>query len=802
MPTEPLTLGSRVSFEGKTGYIRFLGKVQFKDGLWCGLELDAPQGKNDGTVNGVEYFKCTPKHGLFVPAIKVSTFSTPANNSHRLLQQHRSSSSLLKTPALESATPLVDYTPMRLGTVEKRFPGLAAASRNVPLSASKSQGKSDQLEIAFLKEQLSTCMVQLNEQKLAASEYKRAKEAEVEQLLTQITDLLAKHELSIRQYQQKYNETLRSERMQEWKQQMNEKARQWEQAKNAEFEQREQVLVNREAELQQKEVEVQTRGAELQQHAIELQKREAELQKKEIELQQKEQLSQQLHQQKETELQQLHHQLQHQLHHQVQQNDQLSLQLSHQQTELSHLSQLNVQLQAKNSELEYSTLQLEQSLTTTKSEWKAREAQLHHQYSTTIQNMQQQQQQQLNSQSPTLTASASQELSNHKKTIADLEQDAHRLTTDLTDLSRQLQEAQKTSSDSAALEKRNEELNAEIREVLAENNELKAMQQRLEALNEQANDTISELKRQKNEQTAHSNESTQQMHQTTDRIDQLERDLHQARQTIAQLHKELDQERQTAQMHLSNYKDLLSQEQASYRQLILQEQTAYKQKLQQEQASFKQLLAAEQTAYKQQLEATLSSHNHSQSARTMHDDSSKAQQLESQLLAHKAEIANKQAEIDALQKQLCPFTNSTEELDSLFTDRQQKNSLSNLAHDLSTNIQMLQNVANLTDGNRQDLERIAFLAAQIQTEKEDLLGEVGKMLIGIPQAASLDQVLHREDNGEVEVLQKIIHSLQNTQVAEAGALEELYRHLKNEFCSYCQMPGHCTEACCLGRVES
>ena len=129
MPSDPLTLGSRVSFEGKAGYIRFLGNVQFKDGLWCGLELDAAVRKNDGTVNGVEYFRCKPKHGLFVPAIKVSTFSTPVNGSHRLLQPK--SSSLLKTPALESATPLVDYTPMRLGTVEKRLPVAAAAGRNV-----------------------------------------------------------------------------------------------------------------------------------------------------------------------------------------------------------------------------------------------------------------------------------------------------------------------------------------------------------------------------------------------------------------------------------------------------------------------------------------------------------------------------------------------------------------------------------------------------------------------------------------------------------------------------------------------
>jgi dynactin complex subunit len=40
-------------------------------GVWVGVELDAPTGKNDGTVQGIQYFQSRPKHGIFVRADKL-----------------------------------------------------------------------------------------------------------------------------------------------------------------------------------------------------------------------------------------------------------------------------------------------------------------------------------------------------------------------------------------------------------------------------------------------------------------------------------------------------------------------------------------------------------------------------------------------------------------------------------------------------------------------------------------------------------------------------------------------------------
>ncbi|XP_052353045.1 CAP-Gly domain-containing linker protein 4-like isoform X1 [Oncorhynchus keta] len=65
-------LGERVLVVGqRTGVVRFYGKTNFAPGFWLGIELDKPSGKNDGSVGGVNYFSCPPKHGVFAPPSRV-----------------------------------------------------------------------------------------------------------------------------------------------------------------------------------------------------------------------------------------------------------------------------------------------------------------------------------------------------------------------------------------------------------------------------------------------------------------------------------------------------------------------------------------------------------------------------------------------------------------------------------------------------------------------------------------------------------------------------------------------------------
>eukprot|EP01134_Creolimax_fragrantissima_P003753 CFRG3753T1 len=59
---------------GHTGTIRFIGTTNFAKGKWVGVELDVPEGKNDGSVEGVSYFVCPSNHGSFVRATAIQPY--------------------------------------------------------------------------------------------------------------------------------------------------------------------------------------------------------------------------------------------------------------------------------------------------------------------------------------------------------------------------------------------------------------------------------------------------------------------------------------------------------------------------------------------------------------------------------------------------------------------------------------------------------------------------------------------------------------------------------------------------------
>ncbi|XP_069678556.1 kinesin-like protein KIF13A isoform X3 [Periplaneta americana] len=72
-PPDWVVLGESVLIRpyNSSGVVAYIGGTDFAGGTWIGVELDAPTGKNDGSVQGVRYFTCRPKCGIFVRADKL-----------------------------------------------------------------------------------------------------------------------------------------------------------------------------------------------------------------------------------------------------------------------------------------------------------------------------------------------------------------------------------------------------------------------------------------------------------------------------------------------------------------------------------------------------------------------------------------------------------------------------------------------------------------------------------------------------------------------------------------------------------
>ncbi|KAH3682721.1 hypothetical protein WICPIJ_006311 [Wickerhamomyces pijperi] len=59
-------INEELKYKGCGAIVRFKGETRFAPGLWIGLELRDPIGKNNGSVNGISYFDCEDNHGLFI----------------------------------------------------------------------------------------------------------------------------------------------------------------------------------------------------------------------------------------------------------------------------------------------------------------------------------------------------------------------------------------------------------------------------------------------------------------------------------------------------------------------------------------------------------------------------------------------------------------------------------------------------------------------------------------------------------------------------------------------------------------
>lgn len=86
-------INDRVWVNGtKPGYIAFIGETQFKEGIWAGIILDSNDGKNNGTINNVTYFKTEENRGVFCRLNKITRAPTETTQQDSNKQLESSSS--------------------------------------------------------------------------------------------------------------------------------------------------------------------------------------------------------------------------------------------------------------------------------------------------------------------------------------------------------------------------------------------------------------------------------------------------------------------------------------------------------------------------------------------------------------------------------------------------------------------------------------------------------------------------------------------------------------------------------------
>ncbi|KAG5654154.1 hypothetical protein H0H81_006866 [Sphagnurus paluster] len=102
-------LGTIVTTGQGKGVVRFSGATAFSKGKWVGIELYEQNGKNDGSVQGVQYFSCKMGYGIFIRASQIksthgSEIETRAASAVRpgLGHQRTPSSGLLRANSLRT----------------------------------------------------------------------------------------------------------------------------------------------------------------------------------------------------------------------------------------------------------------------------------------------------------------------------------------------------------------------------------------------------------------------------------------------------------------------------------------------------------------------------------------------------------------------------------------------------------------------------------------------------------------------------------------------------------------------------
>ena len=138
----PPTIGESVAVRNVLCTVRFVGPTNFADGVWVGVEFPTACGRNDGSVEGTQYFKCTPRHGLFVRIAQVQ----PASEANPRIEREAPEAHVGAWAAMEN---VLEAEALRAGRegdrvlshLESQHPKAGGQRRPVGVPAGSSGGR-------------------------------------------------------------------------------------------------------------------------------------------------------------------------------------------------------------------------------------------------------------------------------------------------------------------------------------------------------------------------------------------------------------------------------------------------------------------------------------------------------------------------------------------------------------------------------------------------------------------------------------------------------------------------------------